>query len=66
MRHSIKIKMRSNANRDGPIFECTQRPVSTWLWRLLFGDRHKVVILMPGNSVDSVNVCELAEGGDCL
>lgn len=63
MKHSIKIKMRGCSQRDGPILECTERPVASWLWRLLFGNRHKVVILMPGNCVDSVNVYELPEGG---
>jgi len=63
MKHSIKIRMRGCSQRDGPILECTERPIAAWLWRLLFGERHRVVILMPGNRVDSVNVYELPEGG---
>ena len=60
MRHSIRIDLKGR-DPTGPILECKTRPLSAWLWRLLFGNRHNVVVLMPGSSVDSVNVVELPE-----
>jgi hypothetical protein len=60
MRHSIRIDLKGR-NPTGPVLECRTRPVTAWLWRLLFGGRHKVVILVPGGSVDSVNIIEQPE-----
>ena len=62
MRHTICIRLKGGGRPPGPILECQTRPVSTWLWRLLFGKKHNVVVLMPGGSVDAVNVIEQAEG----
>jgi hypothetical protein len=60
MRHSIRIDLKRR-DPTGPILECRTRPLSMWLWRLLFGKRHSVVVLMPGGSVDSVNIVEQPE-----
>ena len=60
MRHSIRIDMKGH-DPTGPIMECRTRPLSAWLWRLLFGKQHSVVVLMPGGSVDSVNIIEQLE-----
>ncbi len=60
MRHSIRIDLKGR-NPTGPILECRTHPLSTWLWKLLFGKRHSVVVLIPGGSVDSVNIVEQPE-----
>ncbi len=60
MRHSIRINLKGR-DPTSPIVECRTHPLSTWLWRLLFGKRHSVVVLMPGGSVDSVNITEQPE-----
>ena len=60
MRHSIRINLKGR-DPTSPILECRTRPLSTWLWKLLFGKRHSVVVLMPGGSVDSVNIVEQPE-----
>ena len=60
MRHSIRIDLKGR-DASGPILECRTHPLSTWLWKLLFGKRHSVVVLMPGGSVDSVNIVEQLE-----
>ena len=36
MRHNIRIDLKGR-NPTGPILECRTRPLSAWLWRLLFG-----------------------------
>ena len=61
MRHTIRIDLKGGRPPGGPILECQTRPISMWLWRMLFGSRHRVVVLMPGNSVDSINVIEQPE-----
>ena len=60
MRHNIRIDLNGR-DPTGPILECRTRPLSTWLWRLLFGNQHSVVVLMPGGSVDTVNIVEQSE-----
>ena len=57
MRHNIRIDLKGR-DPTGPILECQTRPLAAWLWRLLFGKRHSVVVLMPGGLVDSVNSIE--------
>ena len=60
MRHNIRIDLKGR-DPTGPILECRTRPLSAWLWRLLFGKQHSVVVLMPGGSVDTVNIVEQSE-----
>ena len=60
MRHNIRIDLKGR-DPTGPILECRMRPLSAWLWRLLFGKRHSIVVLLPGGSVDSVNIVEQPE-----
>ena len=61
MRHTIRINLKGGSPPSGPVLECQTRPVSTWLWKLFFGNRRSVVVLMPGGSVDSVNIIEQPE-----
>ena len=60
MRHNIRIDLKGR-DPTGPILECRTRPLPAWLWRLLFGRWNSIVVLMPGGSVDSVNIIEQPE-----
>lgn len=60
MRHNIRIDLKGR-DPTGTILECRTRPLPAWLWRLLFGQRSNVVVLLLGGSVDSVNIIEQPE-----
>ncbi len=56
MHHSMEIEMRRQDNGRS-VFTCRSRRIGSRLWRWLFGTE-KVVILVPGGSVDTVTITE--------
>ncbi len=63
MKHNLSIRV-SNRNSSGKIVACRNVSLREKFMRLLFGDLHKVAILLPGDSVEEVAITELAHGGD--
>lgn len=57
MNHNVKISVTKEAPSN-PIFACRTRKINTRLWSWLFG-KHRVVILVPGHSVDTVTITEM-------
>ena len=60
MRHNIRIDLKGR-DPTGPILECRTRSLPAWLWRRLFGSKSTVVVLVPGGSVNTVNIIEQME-----
>ena len=63
MKHNLSISV-SNKKSSGKIVTCKNISLREKFVRLLFGDLHKVAILLPGDSVEEVAITELANGGD--
>ena len=63
MKHNLSISV-SNKKPSGKIVTCKNISLREKFVRLLFGDLHKVAILLPGDSVEEVAITELANGGD--
>ena len=63
MKHNLSISV-SNKKSSGKIVTCKNISLREKFVRLLFGDLHKVAILLPGDSVEEVAITELAHGGD--
>ena len=62
MRHSLKISV-SKEPQSGGIVQCRNVTLREKLLTRLLGRREKMMILIPGNSVESVCITEVAEGG---
>ncbi len=62
MRHNLKISV-SKEPQSGGIVQCRNVSLREKLLTRLLGRREKVMILVPGNSVKSVCITEVAEGG---
>lgn len=62
MRHSLKISV-SKEPQSGGIVQCRNVSLREKLLTRLLGRREKVMILVPGNSVESVCITEVPEGG---
>ena len=62
MKHKLKISVSKTPQTDG-FFTCRSVTVRERLLRFLFGNNQRVTILVPGDSVDEVAVCETAKGG---
>lgn len=62
MKHNLKICV-SREPQSGGIVRCRNVPVREKLLTWLFGKQEKVMVLIPGNTVESVSIVELPEGG---
>lgn len=61
MKHNLSISV---SNKNSKIVTCKNVSLREKFMRLMFGDLHKVAILLPGDSVEEVAITELAHGGD--
>lgn len=61
MKHNLKISV-SKVPQTGGVITCRNMTIRERFLRLLFGRKQKVTILIPGDSIDEVSICE-SEGG---
>ena len=62
MRHNLSISV-SKKPKVGGIVACRTVPMREKLIRIFFGLPCKVTILVPGDSVNTVSITEVSEGG---
>lgn len=62
MKHKLKISV-SKQPQTGGIVTCRNLTVRERLLRFLLGDKRRVTVLIPGDSVGEVAICETKEGG---
>ncbi len=62
MKHNLKISVSKEPKADG-VFACRTIGVRERLLRFLFGEKHKITILVPGDTVEEVAICAVKEGG---
>ncbi len=63
MKHNLVINVSKQAMNDG-IVACRTVTVREKLLRFLFGNPTKLTIVVPGDSVSSLNICEI--GGEAV
>ena len=63
MKHKLKISV-SKQPQTGGIVTCRNLTIRERLLRLLFGDKRRVTVLIPGDSVGEIAICETEKGGD--
>lgn len=62
MKHNLNISV-SKKPPDGGIVQCRSVSLREKLLTRLFGRKEKVMILVPGTSVETVSITEVPEGG---
>lgn len=62
MKHKLKISV-SKQPQTGGIVTCRNLTVRERLLRFLLGDKRRVTVLIPGDSVGEIAICETREGG---
>ena len=62
MKHKLKIRV-SKEPQTGGIVTCRNVTVRERLLRFLFGDKRRVTVLIPGDSVGEIAICETGKGG---
>ena len=63
MKHSLKISV-SRQPQNGGIVTCRNVTVRERILRFLLGNKQRVTILVPGDSVQELAICEIDEGGE--
>lgn len=62
MKHNLKISV-SKAPQTGGVVTCRSVGIRERFLRFLFGSKQRITILIPGDSVDEVSICETGKGG---
>ena len=62
MKHNLRIRV-SKEPLDGGIVSCRRVTVREKLFRLLLGKPQRLMILVPGESVQELAISETQEGG---
>ena len=65
MKHNLKISV-SKEPQTGGIITCRSVTVRERILRFLLGDKQRVTILIPGDSVEELAICETRKGGNEL
>ena len=61
MRHKLKIIVSKKPLESGTL-TCRSVPVREKILRFLFGEKRRVMILIPGDSIEEIAICEAKEG----
>ena len=62
MKQNLKISVSKEPKADG-ILSCRTVSVRERILRFFLGGKQKITILVPGDSVEEVSICEVKEGG---
>lgn len=63
MRHNLNIRV-SEKPQNGGVVACRTVSIREKLFALLLGPKQQVMVVVPGNSVDSIAITEVPVGGD--
>ena len=61
MKHTLQISVSRKPTSDGSVSRHVS--VRERFLRFLLGDKRSLTIIVPGNSVREVDICETQEGG---
>jgi len=62
MKHTLKISVSRDSPDDG-IVSCRHVTIREKLLRFLLGDKRRLTVIVPGDSVESLSINEVGEGG---
>lgn len=62
MKHNLKISV-SKKPQTGGIVSCRNVSIREHILRFLLGDKQRLTILVPGDTVEEVAICEVSKGG---
>ncbi len=63
LKHNVKISV-SKKPRDSGIVKLRRLTVREKLLKWLFGRKEKLLLVVPGSSVEAVSIVEVPEGGE--
>ena len=63
MKHKLRVSV-SKTPQSGGLVACRSITVRERLLRFLFGDKQRVTVLIPGDTIEELSICETEEGGN--
>ena len=63
MKHNLEISVSKNPT-EGGVVRCRRVTMRERLLRYFFGEKRRVMVIVPGDSVECVSITELPDGGD--
>lgn len=63
MKHNVRIRVSKKPVNEG-VVSCRKVAVREKLLRFLLGDKAKLTVLVPGDSVESLCIDEVEDGGE--
>ena len=63
MKHKVRISV-SERPQTGGIVTCRSVTIRDRLLRFLIGDKRRITVLIPGDSVGEIAICESEKGED--
>ena len=63
MKHNVRIRVSKKPVNEG-VMSCRKVTVREKLLRFLLGDKTRLTILVPGDSVQALNIDEVKDGGE--
>lgn len=61
MKHNLKISVSKKPTEDG-VVRCQRVTMRERLLRHLFGEKRRVMVIVPGDTVECVSITELPDG----
>ena len=63
MKHKLKISVSREPQAEG-IISCRNVSIRERILRFLFGDKRRVTVLIPGDNVREIAICDNGKGSD--
>ena len=63
MKHTLQISV-SKKPKNGGIVACRHVSVREKLLRFLFGNKTKLTVIVPGDTVDEIAISQVSKGGE--
>ena len=63
MKHKLKISVSREPQTEG-IISCRNVSIRERILRFLFGDKRRVTVLIPGDNVREITICDNGKGSD--
>ena len=64
VRHKVYINVTHQDGSKNPVIRSGTMQIRSRLLNLLFGEKVGVIVLTPGNTVETVEIKEVKEGGE--
>ncbi len=63
LKHKVTINVAKSGGERSPVIEGSRRSIRTRMLDFLFGKKASLLVITPGDSVETVEIKEIKEGG---